>query len=531
MTVMPLIVWLTVILFVGIYCPVIAFYAYKMHTNGKQIVMSKREPRLTISLSLLSILLILFLTVTMTVYFFDNKYNDILNNICNLFVITIYVCYIWIVLWRLWCIYFEIIHSISVLKVSWQQFIQTNAGENNWYLNGATETWANPSYLKRIMLLIIITHIILYATIWVTIYLIQTNTNINNLQIVFKVIDNLQIVLRIILIVAPWICIFKIYRKIPAFHDDIGISEEIKHVIICYSLIGIFFIALIIVISLHLIYGTLGHNFMIDILFLMTMHLIVAIIFITAMRMTWYPLKQYIINTTDYVPFDTDASLHLQHILCSMFATDLLMDGLKRQYSQENLLFIIEISLYQRAVFEHLNFNKFQPHYVSQNIDLNALYERLQTLPTTCPKSSIVEGNYDDIIEKYGRLLSSQILSFVQREHLRFKHIAYLLYQKYVITESQFAVNISWKVRNKIIGKCHEYDKWMTNKSLVDIVKLFDLFQDAKDEVERLINGDSIFRLKTQHSIQYQKIQNVFTQGKLSDIDENSAYVMFIKKK
>ncbi len=147
----------------------------------------------------------------MTVYFVDVKYNNVLNNICNLLVIEIYICYIWVVLCRLWYIYFGIIHSISTMKISWQHFIDINAGENNWYLNGATTTWGNKSYIKKLMSCIIIAHIILYATI----YLIQTN---------ITVIAGLQFIFRVISIIAPWVAIFRIYRKIPVFHDDIDIS-------------------------------------------------------------------------------------------------------------------------------------------------------------------------------------------------------------------------------------------------------------------------------------------------------------------
>ncbi len=96
------------------------------------------------------------------------------------------------------------------------------------------------------------------------------------------------------------------------------------------------------------------------------------------------------------------------------------MDALKRQYSQEHLLFIIEISLYQRAIYEHIHLNKFQPQYKAQNIDTHALKQMFLKLPSACPKSSIVEEDYENVIQTYGELVKTtptQILSYGQRKN------------------------------------------------------------------------------------------------------------------
>merc|ERR1719242_1552475 len=153
-----------------------------------------------------------------------------------------------------------------------------------------------------------------------------------------------------------------------------------------YSLMGIMFIILIITISVHTSLSREDNRAVIDIIFGISMHLIAAITFITAMIMIWWPLKRYIVNH-NHLKLSVDSVspnvnlLKLEDIMCSMTAIDLLMKALEMEWSHENLLFQIEMALYQHAIYNHLKTNHFQPQYQGQGIDLNGLKRTLLNIP------------------------------------------------------------------------------------------------------------------------------------------------------
>eukprot|EP01084_Bolivina_argentea_P190742 327686_1 len=503
MTFKPSLVTLAIIsifIFVGVYCPIIAYNIRKTKQYEDRSIIKKRNSKLTIALSSISICWILSFVLTILIYCFNDTGNNTIGSLAAFLVIAIYLCFTYILIWRLWLQYYSILHAVSLLKNSWQKIIHPEAAvTKNWYIQ-TQQSWGNQNYLKKRMLLFMISHIFLYALV----YFININIILN-------------FIVRLILIVAPWIWIYAIYKRIPKFHDEIGISEEIKYVMIGYSLMGILFILLFIILAVYTSSKKNEESSVMDALFGIAMHLIAAITFLTTMCITWYPLKKYVYTVE---PTNDDSGhlqlLHIQleEIMCSMDAIDLLMKWVQKEYSQENLLFVIEITLFQSEIVKFIQFNHGQPQLKKYDINLHELNQKLMQIPTTCPQSSIVEEEYEDVIDKYGTLLHKGILPFVQREQIRFKHAAYLLFEKYIIVQSDLAVNISGVCRNILIEAMENYDNFMKNKSYDNIEKLFYLFENAKDEIKALINGDSISRLRRSHDDEdkiYQKIENIFS--------------------
>merc|ERR1712113_1172190 len=104
------------------------------------------------------------------------------------------------------------------------------------------------------------------------------------------------------------------------------------------------------------------------------------------------------------------------------------------------------------------------------------------------------------------------ILSFAQREQIRFKCILYQLYIKYIENSSELAINISYKCRNKIVNLCQDMDEWLDNKKYDNIESLFHFYEETKQQIIQLIKGDSLprFRLRTE----YQKIVDMLQKVK-----------------
>ena len=199
------------------------------------------------------------------------------------------------------------------------------------------------------------------------------------------------------------------------------------------------------------------------------------------------------------------------------------MKFLEKEYSRENLLFIIEVTLLQKSILEHLEHNQRQ--YAKQNINLSAIASNIFILPSTCPKSTLVEADYENIIEKYGGN-NGQILSFAAREQIRFKKILYELYRKYIAHSSELSINISSGERARIINLMQNENRWMNNKEYNDIVKLVQLYQASKTEIVKLIKSDSLPRFKLKND--YQRIVEMIQRVKAQATEQQLAMTMDI---
>merc|ERR1712079_690440 len=102
-------------------------------------------------------------------------------------------------------------------------------------------------------------------------------------------------------------------------------------------------------------------------------------------------------------------------------------------------------------------------------------------LPSTCVKSSIVEAEYEAEIERFGKKESGKILTFIEREHLRYKCVLYALFEKYIARGSELCVNVSSRERAMIHRLLWDEDRWMMNAEYNDIAKLVKLFELSKN--------------------------------------------------
>ena len=185
--------------------------------------------------------------------------------------VSIYISFTYTLTWRLWFIYFNIIYNISISHLSWQQLIHHEAGERNWYIQEKTMSkWGNPQWVQKFMVLLIFSTAIIYGIFH------------------FVSLAVYGLVIRLIIICVPWIGVLWIYNRIPTFHDDIGIAQEIKYVMIGYFCMSVFFIGLIIVFSAD------DTDLLRVIMYHLTYHLLALSAFITSMMMTWWPLKKFV---------------------------------------------------------------------------------------------------------------------------------------------------------------------------------------------------------------------------------------------
>ena len=168
-------------------------------------------------------------------------------------------------------------------------------------------------------------------------------------------------------------------------------------------------------------------------------------------------------KTPKYVHDESIISKDLSELLSHPIAFESFMAHLCHEFSMESLLSMVEFLQFQKYVAEEIGYyNKIG-------------YEQL-----LC-----------DVLVLSGEVPLSAI---VYNEHISLKDKAYKIYQKYIKHGAIYAINISHRVRQKLIDLMDNYDFWEINEEIKGKL-LMNIFDDACKEIKRLMN-DSYKRFK-----------------------------------
>ena len=99
------------------------------------------------------------------------------------------------------------------------------------------------------------------------------------------------------------------------------------------------------------------------------------------------------------------------------------------------------------------------------------------------------------------------------------KHVAFELYSKYITIGCEYEINISSSMRESLIGMLGNEHFWM-NKVNINEIDLFNLFDDARNEVYRLLQF-SFVRIK---SAKLSKIQAILRNDKTKNTNINNSH-------
>ena len=89
-----------------------------------------------------------------------------------------------------------------------------------------------------------------------------------------------------------------------------------------------------------------------------------------------------------------------------------LFAHLSREFSTECLLAMIEFYQFQQSILLHMS--TYKNYYYKQFGNLKI--KNNVNLPKGIPKSTIVEGDYEDLVEKYLHNESGRIINVTERE-------------------------------------------------------------------------------------------------------------------
>eukprot|EP00486_Rosalina_sp_Unknown_P016963 CAMPEP_0201595154 /NCGR_PEP_ID=MMETSP0190_2-20130828/192249_1 /ASSEMBLY_ACC=CAM_ASM_000263 /TAXON_ID=37353 /ORGANISM="Rosalina sp." /LENGTH=381 /DNA_ID=CAMNT_0048055037 /DNA_START=434 /DNA_END=1579 /DNA_ORIENTATION=- len=225
------------------------------------------------------------------------------------------------------------------------------------------------------------------------------------------------------------------------------------------------------------------------------------------------PNSQQGFSMTDTVPNSSkfgSREKKLRISLSTMF-TDIkylneLFAHLAREFSMECLLAMIEFIQVQQYILLHMQ--QYKNYYYKQFGNLKI--KNNVSLPNGIPRSTIIYGDNEELVERYLYNDGGRIINITEREQVRVRLIAYQLYKKYCAIGSEWEINISYETRGRLTAKLHNFNEWMSaKKKSIQMWELAQLFEDSKHEMYRLLRH-SFARFK--RNDEFEKIRTYYTK-------------------
>lgn len=199
-------------------------------------------------------------------------------------------------------------------------------------------------------------------------------------------------------------------------------------------------------------------------------------------------------------------NIKLGDVLSHKKGFESFIQHLSSEFSIENLLCLVELSQFQMFIYQYL-LNKGIINEYNNNDD-DDIFATQIIWPENVPRSLIVYGEND----KDDKLDYDNDMQF----YYVCKKKAKLLFEKYINTSSEYEVNLSYTVRNKLISLMRNESLWMLNNnkyqrnkqnknvekmSLTDLLHIFDtvigeVFSLMQDAFNRFKNTNDFGKVK-----------------------------------
>ena len=147
------------------------------------------------------------------------------------------------------------------------------------------------------------------------------------------------------------------------------------------------------------------------------------------------------------------------------------------------------------CLLAYIELTQFQQYIIANNRDNGKITSetfkalKLTRFPSSIPMSSIVEE--DIVLSKFNKMKNNAY---------EYKLKGYKLFDKYIKTDSEFEINISWQQRNAWMSMMSTASNlWAFMQTKVDLNELLLLVEDSKNVMRELMDH-SLFRFKSYDS-------------------------------
>eukprot|EP01084_Bolivina_argentea_P250932 420636_1 len=381
-----------------------------------------------------------------------------------------------------WMIYYKYHWTHYTIDYEWQQIINPNKTitnkQQNWFIKNKLK-YGNSTYVaKRIFIAAFICFLIQLCTLILTISATYVNWNVT---VIF-----IGLLLLLIIMCIPIIIYTIIVCKTPAFDDIFSIHWESKmhsRCLITIAIISMLSNVLPFISSnpQSVVYGV---PFLIITLYIMN-----HISTFSIMKKNTHS------NTYDRLNASKSSVISLEMILADSIGFSEFMLHLSKEFSMEILLSCVEITCLQKYLIALLKQNGFDVTSIKE------LENRLLVLPENIPKSYIIEKEETVVVTDNKSFYDAKIK-------------CYNLYCKYISENSEYEVNIDFRLRLKFKKIFYDLDFLLSKE--IALEELFLLFEEVKKEMRPLLLF-SLARFKQQAS--FGKIMSLYAVSETNDIE------------
>lgn len=473
-----------------IYIPVMLHGFYRMHQNRRHSFIVKRYINLALisvgSVPLLMLSLGLIQLCISDLIIVSNKIIFLGVNICISYIIFFLLIACQHV--RFWMNFFNVKWTHYILQQNWKQIIEPSVLTNNWYINHKKD-YGQFSFVSKWMFIF---HLI-FAIVSSILFIIPV------FIIHVKYFYVSAIIITIVILGFPFIFLTTLQCKMKKdeenkkinFNDNCYIGWEQEMAFKPAAIANISFLVHCILIALlNVKYLPILGTTLIFTFSTATFAIAVIATHCTVDKITtgkscscchFYNLSQQLmieIHASSRSNHNDKNQITLIDILKNIDTFDYLMRYLATEFSMEVLLSWLEIYQYQIYVISQCN-NSDDSVLDLDNIEL---YNDMDICMEKLPHSVIV---YDDNKSLYEK--------------------ARMIYEKYMNDGSEYEINISWKLRNKlretmVDSTSFDDERVMTKQDLLE------LFEECKMEMLQLL-GYSHDRFKQMD--EYQQIRDI----------------------
>eukprot|EP00484_Ammonia_sp_Unknown_P001966 CAMPEP_0197024392 /NCGR_PEP_ID=MMETSP1384-20130603/4937_1 /TAXON_ID=29189 /ORGANISM="Ammonia sp." /LENGTH=483 /DNA_ID=CAMNT_0042452767 /DNA_START=112 /DNA_END=1563 /DNA_ORIENTATION=- len=388
----------------------------------------------------------------------------------------------WLLLLKYWLIYFLVNWIKITLNKTWQTHLNPRAVQQNWFLRKRS-TFGNLWWtLKRLCIFLFL--IVCPVTVFPVLVLGHSG---------FAFITIWSTAVSVL---CP-LTIFYLFFKIRRFDDDFYIVFELKVVTS----------SLVLVMVLYIFLGMLP-AFGVDEYFRYVLVALLSVLgFAVAVYVqTWYivqvmthPDNAKLFNLVEHSFHSNPAaepdgviransSSQLPALLRGVLSSETQFESFIRhtakEWSMENLLSFIELTQLQQMIKNTL-FADRDDDEVKLSSTQQALMEN-----ASVPESYIVHhASVSELMAENSVSLQSVNVADVDVESkmVEFKLKSYLLYKKYIVSESQLQINISYEQRGALHALMRDADVFIAKANLNEL-EVYKIYGDVVRELKNLLN-------------------------------------------
>ena len=180
-----------------------------------------------------------------------NGSNAVFVQLVEIFYELFIICLIFLLMARLWLLYYDYCFSLASVNKIWRNNINSN--ENNFWLSNK-KTFGNLRYVLSMICLIDVLILLLYLLTTFVLFNGHTNESNVNSSLIVRIFTKIFITLLAVL------SIFAIINKISKIFDTFQIKQEIKRLLICLIIFSILTVLDECLLNLFFTYDTNENN-------------------------------------------------------------------------------------------------------------------------------------------------------------------------------------------------------------------------------------------------------------------------------